>query len=58
MQDNKEIKRQAKVSTAEAAGVDLEQYWGPGFEVGDARITHYDIGIHKIEGGSQEREGS
>jgi hypothetical protein len=52
MQDNKENKRQAKVSTAEAAGVDLEQYWGPGFEVGDARITYYDIGIQKIEGGS------
>ena len=43
--------------TKKAATVDLEQYWGPGFEVGE-KVSQSDIGIQEKEGGSQERVGS
>lgn len=43
--------------TKKAATVDLEQYWGPGFEVG-VKVSQSDIGIQEEEGGSQERAGS
>ena len=43
--------------TKKASTVDLEQYWGPGFEVGEL-VSQSDIGIQEEEGGSQERAGS
>ena len=57
MQQHNNKENNVRQVTKKAATVDLEQYWGPGFEVG-VKVSQSDIGIQKEERGSQERAGS